>query len=481
VKIIGSILLLLLGIAAGLLLAALIRTLCSPRKVSAYVPDPDPERALQYAQKLSEMVKFETVSRRGVERPERFREFHKVLARLFPTVWEKLEITELDGNLLIRWEGKHSERPLVLMGHQDVVPAEGEWLHGAFSGDIADGKVWGRGANDTKCSVLCILQTLEELLQSGYIPEQDVYFSSSCTEEIGGDGAPKIVAELKRRGVRPYMICDEGGGIVSNPVGGVEGNFAMLGVLEKGIGVVCFSARSNGGHASAPRKNMPLARLAAFQMEIEHHNPLKKQFCPELEEMFAKLSSYADFPMRFLLGNLWLFKPLLTKIMPAISPEAAAMLGTTIAFTMQGGSEAPNAIPQEAWVKADMRFIPHQDRDESVAVMAEVAGKYDLETTLVEGSKACTPVDIHGRPFVMATRAIEENFPGLAWSPYVMTGGTDARFFNDICDNCLRFSPLIYGPEQMKGMHGLNENIEYNCLPGAVDFYKTLIRLNDEE
>ena len=81
----------------------------------------------------------------------------------------------------------------------------------------------------------------------------------------------------------------------------------------------------------------------------------------------------------------------------------------------------------------------------------------------------------------MVTQSVEQVFPGLAYTPYVMTGGTDARFFNEICDNCIRFSPVIYGPEQMKGMHGLNENVEYNSLPGAVDFYKTLIRLNDEK
>jgi len=60
----------------------------------------------------------------------------------------------------------------------------------------------------------------------------------------------------------------------------------------------------------------------------------------------------------------------------------------------------------------------------------------------------------------------------------VMTGATDARFYEEICDNVVRFAPVIYGPEQMKGMHGLNENIEISCLPGAVDFYRNLIRAN---
>ena len=59
-----------------------------------------------------------------------------------------------------------------------------------------------------------------------------------------------------------------------------------------------------------------------------------------------------------------------------------------------------------------------------------------------------------------------------------MTGATDARFYEEIADHVVRFAPVIYGPEQMKGMHGLNENITCSCLPGAVDFYRRLIAMN---
>ena len=69
-----------------------------------------------------------------------------------------------------------------------------------------------------------------------------------------------------------------------------------------------------------------------------------------------------------------------------------------------------------------------------------------------------------------------ETFEGLPSSPYVMTGATDAQFYECICDNCIRFAPVVFGPEQLASIHGLNENIEYNCLPGAVKFYQNLIR-----
>ena len=160
-----------------------------------------PEEALALAQKLSKMIQYDTTSYANVAEVEKFLGFHKVLEELFPLVHEKLEKTEIDGNLLFYWKGKSSEKPILLMSHQDVVPAEGEWIHAPFSGDIAEGKVWGRGASDTKASVMAFFQAVEELLSEGFVPPTDVYLASSCTEEWGGDGAPKIVAELQRRGI----------------------------------------------------------------------------------------------------------------------------------------------------------------------------------------------------------------------------------------------------------------------------------------
>lgn len=457
--------------------AAVAHAVLMPKKKSAYQPQPDADRAMAYAEKLAAMIRCDTTSYANVYEPERFERFHAQLAQLFPLVHEKLERTVIDGNLLFCWKGKAHDRPIVLMSHQDVVPAEGTWSHAPFSGDIADGKVWGRGASDTKASLMAFFQAVEELLAAGYEPANDVYLSSSCTEEWAGDGAPKLVAELKRRGVRPFLVCDEGGGIITEPIGGIPGNFAMVGVFEKGKADVKFTAKSTGGHASAPGKHTPIARLAAFVNEIETRSPFKKKLLPEVAAMFRTLSGYASsFGLRLLLGNLWLFSPLLKAVLPAVSAQAGAMLKTTIAFTTQSGSDAYNVIPQEATLGANMRFIPHQGEQESLTIIQKLAEKHGLSTEVLHSNDFTPPVDIHGEAFTLFTRVIGETFPGLAASPYVMTGATDAQFYQPICKSCIRFAPVIYGPEQMKGMHGLNENIEYNCLPGAVRFYQNLIR-----
>lgn len=469
-------LLLIPALLVLLLLIAVVRTLLMPNKRSDYAAPEADARAMLLAQKLSKMIQYDTTSHANVHEEEKFLGFHKVLEELFPLVHEKLERTVIDGNLLYYWKGKSSEKPILLMSHQDVVPAEGEWLHEPFSGDIADGKVWGRGASDTKCSVMAFFEAVEELLREGYTPDCDVYLASSCTEEWAGDGAPKIVEELKRRGVELFIVCDEGGGIISEPIGGIKGNFAMVGVFEKGKADVKFTARSTGGHASAPAKNTPIARLAAFVNEVETHTPFKRKFLPEVSAMFARLAPYAPFGLKLVMGNLWLFAPIMKPVLGKISAQAGAMLQTTIAFTMQSGSDAYNVLPQEATLGANMRFIPHQGEKESLEIVKALAAKHGLETEIVHSNDYTEPVDINGEAFKLVEKVIGETFPGLPVSPYVMTGATDAQFYQPICPSCIRFAPVIYGPEQMKGMHGLNENIEYNCLPGAVSFYQNLIK-----
>ena len=194
--------------------------------------------------------------------------------------------------------------------------------------------------------------------------------------------------------------------------------------------------------------------------------------------MFETLAPYASFPMRLVFGNLWLFRPLLLRVMPMISAQGGAMLQTTIAFTMLSGSGAFNVMPQQATLGANMRFIPHQGMEESLKIVRRLAKKHKLELEVFHASDVSGTTDIHGEAYQQVERVIRESFPGIVTSPYVMTGATDARNYERICPNVVRFAPVVYGPEQMKGMHGLNENIGIDCLPGAVDFYKRLIASN---
>ena len=439
-------------------------------------------RALQYAGILSRMVQCDTTSHPysdahpAAAQLERYHGYHKLLEELFPLVHEKLEKTDLDGSLLYYWKGKNHERPIVLMGHQDVVPVtDAEWKYPPFSGKIAGGKVWGRGSVDTKCSCMAFFQAVEELLGEGYVPEQDVYISTSCTEEWGGPGCPAIVEELRKRGVRPWFVCDEGGGIYTDPMPGVRGNFAMIGIREKGRANVRFIARGKGGHASTPSRNSPIARLAAFVCAVEKHSPFRSQMEPATRAMLEAMAPGAVLPFRVALQHLDLFKKPIELVTPRISGQAAAMLATTITFTMASGSDACNVFPAEATLGANMRFVHHQDMKESLALIRRLAAKYDLEMEVLDAAPCTRLADTGGTAFRYVEETVMRTFPGIPASPYILTAATDAAFYDSLCDNCIRFAPIVYGPEEKKGIHGTNEALRYDCLPGAVDFYRNLI------
>ena len=463
----------ILLIAVVLLRAMLLKPTAAQ---TAKVQLDESPRAEKYGKQLSKLVQKETISSRFDEDRTKFLEFHEILEELFPNVHKTCEKHVFNGSLLFKWSGKGNSEPILFMSHHDVVEATGTWEHGAFSGDIDEnGCVWGRGTVDTKASLFCMLTAVEEMIADGFEPECDVYVASSCTEEWSGEGAPLTVQYLKERGVKLAYLMDEGGMIIEEPVGGVKGTYGMVGVLEKGYGDVKFIAKGKGGHASAPTKNTPLVRLGKFMVDVEKKSPFTSKFNPTVEEMFSRMAPNMNFGMKVIFANMWLFKGLLKKLLPSISSAAGAMLHTTLAFTTAKGSDGLNVLPQEAFVTGNMRFIPHQDTEESVALISEVAKKYDIETEVIYSDNACPVVDFNSKPFHMVEEVAAEVYPGVGICPYVMTGGTDAKFYRDLSDNCLRFAPLYINQQQYASIHGLNENICQGALPMGVDFYKKMI------
>lgn len=468
--------LLVLLIAVVLLRAALLKP-TSAQKAKVQL-DKGP-RAEKYGKQLSTLVQKETISSRYDSDRTKFLEFHELLEDMFPNVHKTCEKRVFNGSLLFKWSGKGTHEPILFMSHHDVVEATGTWEHEAFSGDIdEEGCVWGRGTVDTKASLFCMLTAVEELIGDGFEPEGDVYVASSCTEEWSGEGAPATVEYLKSQGVKLAYLMDEGGMILEEPVGGVKGTYGMVGVLEKGYGDVKFIAKGKGGHASAPKKNTPLVRLGKFMTDVEKKSPFVNKFDPTVREMFRRMAPNMNFGMKLIFANMWLFEGLLKKLLPVISSAAGAMIHTTLAFTTAKGSDGLNVLPQEAYVTGNMRFIPHQDTDESIELISKIAKKYDIETEVIYKDYACPVVNYENAPFRLVEKVASEVYPGIGICPYVMTGGTDAKFYRELSDNCLRFAPLYINDQQYASIHGLNENIYQGALPLGVDFYKKMIQLS---
>lgn len=444
--------------------------------INAKMPKADSERTMKYAETLSEMIKTETISDRDNFDITKFYRYHNKLKELFPLVFSTLEITDIDGSLIAKWKGKTSDSAILLMSHQDVVSAEGEWTHAPFGGDIADGKIWGRGTVDTKGSGFAFLQAVEELISDGYVPETDIYLAGSCTEEISGDGAPKTVEWLRNNDVKLSLVLDEGGVIIKEPISGVNGLYAMVGVVEKGYCDLKFVAEGNGGHASIPVKNSPWARLASFINDVEKHDPFSAKFNETTLEMFNRLLPNMPFAYKIMFGNMWLFKPLMTKIIAKTNPTGAAMIKTTMAFTKGKGSEGYNVLPLEAYVTANLRFINHQPTGQGIEMLRKKAKDHNVKLEVITANEPSVPISYTSAAFKLVEEAADSVCSGIGVIPYVMTGGTDAKYYECICENCLRFAPLYISNEQKESIHAENENLDISSLPPAVDFYKYIIR-----
>ena len=145
---------------------------------------------------LCELLKYKTISNEDKSLVDFsvFQDFINRLKELYPLVFENCEFKQTEEYAIyLKLKGENSEKPTVLMSHYDVVPVTEGWQHDPFLGEVVDGFVYGRGAVDTKCTLVCAMRALENALKNNYIPKQDLYLCFGSNEEVFGDSQVKIV------------------------------------------------------------------------------------------------------------------------------------------------------------------------------------------------------------------------------------------------------------------------------------------------
>ena len=443
----------------------------------AYDPEITPEEVKTAEEKLGAMVRVPTVSKHEHEDLSDFYRYHKELEAQFPLLHKHLEKTVLQGTLLYRWKGANEELlPILFMGHQDVVPASDDgWSVPAYSGVVKDGCLYGRGALDCKGTMYVQMQAVEELLTDGFVPKCDVYLEYSINEETGGDGAAAAMRYLRDKGIRFALVMDEGGAVIEEAIPGMDRPYAVLGFTEKGYMDVKITARGKGGHSSTPPRKTPAARLYAFANKIERKRPFKKVISPEVKQMFRQMAPSLPFGMRLLLGNIWLFEPLLKVVMPLVSPFGEALMATTCCFTQMKGSDAANVIPKEPYLIANLRCSAHQNCEESLAVLKKYGKKYGLEFEVLLQRDASAISDIHSEAYQFVEKTIKAHFPDVGTAPYLIMGGTDCRHFHQLTDTALRFCPVRMNDAQNASCHAVDENVTVASLAEGVLFYKRFL------
>jgi carboxypeptidase PM20D1 len=428
--------------------------------------------------KLQALVRIESVSDRDPSRVDTDA-FDRLLAELrtqFPLLHDQLELTRVGSHgLLFRWPGTSSDRPVVLMAHLDVVPVDesAPWQHPAFSAEIVDGAVWGRGTLDDKGCVAAICEAVERLLADGHRPAQDVWLSFGCDEEVSGPTAEAAVAELVRRGVRPWLVLDEGGAVAHGAFPGVKRAVAAIGVAEKGTTGVELRVTGRGGHASTPARNGPTARLARAILKIDR-KPMPARLPDTTVDLMRTLAPHLPRPLRPVLGRADRIRPLLTRALSVAGPEAAAMARTTFAITTLDGSPALNVIASSATAGVNVRVMPGDTVDDAIAHLRTVIDDDDIEITVVERGEA-SPVSEVGEPFDLVVATIASLFPDAIPAAYVMTGATDSRHFTDLCEHVYRFAPFRMTAAQRQAIHSYDEHLDVDAFLAGIGWYRLLI------
>lgn len=447
----------------------------------------------KFRKNLSDAIKYKTIAGKEAANTdwEVFDSFHAFLRERYPLMHEKLELTVIaKGSLVFRWQGTHPELdPIALLAHQDVVPiSEGtlqDWEHDPFEG-FDDGEfIWGRGALDMKNHLIGVLESVETLLEEGFVPERDVYVLLGHNEEVmcatNENGATCICEYLKEKGVHLDAIIDEGGAILPVKVNGViDKHLAGIGVAEKGYADVEVAVTAKGGHSSQAPNHTAIGRLADVIKDIEGHQ-FKTKMSPMMRELLDKIGRNCTYPARLVTCNLKLLEPLLTKAM-AYVPPAASMLRTTFGVTMASGSPQANVLPQRASVTVNFRMFPGQTVDDVLNHLRKVIKNKNVEINLLPGWKnpsAVSPTD--SRAFKVIETICRSTDDNVVVAPYLVMGGTDACHYQPVCENIYRYSPFLVSTSLLLTTHGTNERIPISVMADGVKFFKRYIRLASAE
>jgi carboxypeptidase PM20D1 len=428
------------------------------------------------AMHLSAALRFETITYDDGSDVRALERLHAWLAETYPRFHASARRTIVgNGSLVYEWDGTDkSLQPIVLMAHQDVVPASEpeRWKHPPFSGAIAEGSIWGRGALDNKSALVAIFEAAESLVCAGHQPERSVIFVFGHDEESGGAGARMAAEWLAGRGISAAFVLDEGGlSISDNSVTGSP--MTLIGVAEKGYVTLQLAVKVAGGHSNAPGAYTAVDTLAQAIVAVRN-DPFPKRYVGVTRAMLEAMAPHAPFATRMAIANSWLFRPVLVNELAA-TPPGAAMLQTTIAPTMLEGSPKQNVLPSLATAAINLRILPGESIESVVAHVRESLGDLPVEVTTVGPSAEPSPIastTSAGYRLVAGIAAATFEAPV---APLLMIGLTDSRHMSILSDDIYRFQPVRLGSDDIAIVHGIDERISLENFRGMLKFYQQVI------
>lgn len=446
-------------------------------------PDFDGQGAIRH---LAEALRCQTVSYVDTAsiRYEEFSALHVFLQNSFPLVFQNGRCETIGHSLLITLPGTDENlRPALFMAHQDVVPVipgtEKDWIHPPFSGDLADGFIWGRGAMDIKQMLIGILEAAEYHLRAGNRFRRTVYLAFGEDEETRSTGTKAISDLLESRGAELEFVLDEGAGdVVEASDYGASGVYVCpIGIYEKGYADLKLSVKSRGGHSSNPFHGTSLGVLAkAIAAILEHPLPphlsdcakeTLRQLAPAIKaEPMASYVRSIDENTEQILQWFLEHESLYHQVQTTIAPTQ-----------ITPGAPAGNVMPQAMEAVINFRLSP-PDTPESLLQHFRQWVDPSVELEFVQQIAPSRPSETDSYGYRSLKKVLEHYFAPLTFIPVQNRGATDARYYENICRCCLRFGPFLEEEAlSAEGIHGTNERISVRAYLQGI---RVLLKLMEE-
>lgn len=431
----------------------------------------------EIAQHLSEAIQIKTISNQNSSQinSESFVALKENLIKNFPNVFKYLHQEKFSSNsILLKWEGKDTSlKPILLMAHQDVVPAEDQkskWKSPPFSGQIHSDHIYGRGALDDKSSLIGLLEATEYLLKKDFKPERTIYFVFGDDEEVGGNGAKEIANWFFKNNINLEFILDEGPGVGIDVIDEVKKPIALIGVAEKGYASVELSVDQISGHSSMPPKKTAIGILSKAINNIEDH-PFPARYDGAIKMLFDEIAPEMSFYKRFVFQHSSYFETLIkTKL--SLNNSTNALIRTTSATTLFHSGEKENILPNKASAIINFRILPGDSLEHIVPYINKVVNDSRVKIMFKDDAYNASPIaDLNSIGYKLLSKSCKELYPEAIVAPILVIGSTDSRHFIKSCNTILRFIPMYFHKENLELIHGMDEEVNIKDYKKLIQFY----------
>src|SRR6476646_2406755 len=374
------------------------------------------------------------------------------------------------GNLVARLKGNGKKKPLLLMGHIDVVGVErARWTVDPFAATIKDGYLYGRGAIDDKAMDAANLEVFLMLHRMKLPLDRDVILLAEAGEEGTTQFGIDFMVEKHWDEIACEYALNEGGGIHEEN-GKVQ--YVAVSTTQKVPRGFSLVAHGTSGHGSVPRLDNPIAHLAAAVDKISRWeapmrlNETTRRFFQQMAQISvpekAKLYAHVE-------------DPAVQRKLLETQPSYYSMLRTSLVPTIIKGGFRSNVIPAEAEARFDVRALPDENMDQLKAELAKLINDpaisfVDAENVNARPATAPSGLDTDG--FHALERAAQKVFPGAPTVPIMQVGATDSAQLRAKGVQAYDIGTVL-GLEDLKRIHGNNERIQLAGFGKFVQFLFT--------